>query len=184
MTRARVTWKSRPGPEGGFAPALPAIRAQYGDTIAEAVEECAYMVTIRRGLPTGQDVKHTLRAIAEAPASANLRRIDGWTEAELVTVAAKRYRVINLKTLPPDLLADCARAALARFKSGRVRTPTDDLAVTMIRRLLRLASDQTLEQHRTLVGAALAAVRLAHSEKTLDRLLAKARSERGATFLG
>jgi len=177
----RVTWKSRPGPEGGFGMHLPKVRAQYGDEIAEAVEHAATILRDRRGVPTAQDVKRTLRAIEAHPEAADLRRIDGWTEAHIARQAWRLFKTTRSANLTQQQLADCAKAALAAFTWRSGRMPTDDVAADLVRSLLHHAAALPRGKQDELLACALRACGVGHDSRNIERLR-EAAAKQGTFF--
>lgn len=149
-------------------------RDTYGERAAEPVEMIAHCVKDRRDRPSAQDIKHTLLRIADRPAAADLRRIDGYTMAELSTVAMQQHGTLNVRTLTPLQLAECARLALRRSRRGSGTSPTDDLAVDLVRALLRIAPDLSPTERDAMLHDALVACRLGAGKKTIERLITKA----------
>lgn len=175
MARPRPTWRAGDWSAGRFVAPLPDIRAQYSDRIAEIVEFWASVLEDRRELPRAQDVKHTLQTIAMRPESADLERVDGWTEARLVMHAWRQYSTIELRALAPAQLQACAEQALAKFEWRNGRVPTDDVAVLLIRGLLANAAALSTREQRHLIEECLRAAGLGYSDKTIQRLVRKAR---------
>jgi hypothetical protein len=149
---------------------LPAIRAAYGDSVADVVGLSADLIRGRRDVPSAQDQKHTLRRIAEAPGAACLVDLDTHTDAALVAAAWRLYRVVDLAELPAASVALCARDALRAFAWKRGRISTDDIAVPMVRKLLDITPDLDRGEQMALIGKALQACRLGFDHKNIERL--------------
>lgn len=168
--KGHVTWRNRPGPEGGWGVALPAIRRKHGVEVAEIVEHCATLIRERRNWPTAQDVKHTLRAIVAQPAKADLRKLDGFTAARIADQALRRYRIQRIRDLTAEQLRDCAAGALESFNWRGGRMQTDDAAAGMARELLRIGASLTRAQQDEMLRDCLLACGLAAGARTIERL--------------
>jgi hypothetical protein len=168
--KGRITWRSRPGPEGGWGMSLPEIRRKYGAAVGEIVERCATLTRERRTWPTGQDVKRTLREIVKRPEVADLCRLDGFTAARIADHALRRHRIQNIRKLTPEQLRDTAAAALQSFGWRNGRMTTDDLAVEMVRELLRIGAALDRTAQDKVLADALIACGLAAGTRTVERL--------------
>jgi hypothetical protein len=155
--------------------ALPALRARYGEQVAEVVELYRDMALDHRDQPSAQDLKRTLSAIAGDPAAADFTRLDSFTDAALVAEAWKLHRTWRLTALQPGELAVCAVRALARVRSTSGRPKTDALAVALVRDLLEMLPASTpADQRDELLEDALLACGIGASPATLKRLRKKA----------
>lgn len=172
--RPKLTWRVRRWSTAAWVDPLPAIAKQYGERIADVVEWHAHVVDDNRDRPSAQDRKHTLRAIAEAPATADLRHVDGYTEAALTTHAQRRYQCLWLADLTAEQLRDCALGALAEFRADDGRLSTDTVAVRLVADLLRAGAPADAVARDTLIADALRACHLGSSSKNIARLLTEA----------
>lgn len=173
--RAKVTWRTgRWSAAGWVAPVAPEFRQRFGDPAADTVELVADMLRSHRTDPTTQDVKATLRALADAPAVADLTRLDPFTAALLLKHALRTYRAQSIKALPLDQVAECARAALADLPAINGRPKTDALALLLVRDLLALLPPGTTPTARDeLLLAAFMQCGFGATPENLRRLLAK-----------
>ncbi len=150
------------------------IRDLYGEQVAEAVEWVAHLVNDARDRPSAQDIKHTLRRIVEKPGAVDLRLLDGYSKAELVTVALQQHRTWRLHDLSPQQLAECARLALQRPRRGSGPNSTDGYALMLVTKLLSLTPTSTPAERDEMLSNALLACGLGAGKKTVERLLTKA----------
>ena len=181
--RARLTWRVPRWSRAGIVEALPAVRARYGERVAEIVERYRDAVVELADEPRAQDHKRTLRAIADDPAAADVTRLDSFTHDVLVAEAWKLRRTWVLEALQPDELAECARRALLRVPSRSGRPKTEALAVLLVRDLLVLLPAKTRPVERNaLLQTALMECGLGSGSRSLKGLLAKAaaHARRGA----
>lgn len=173
--RPKLTWRVARWSEAAWVRERDGLRAEYGDRAAEIVEWFAHLIHDRRDRPSAQDMKLTLRWIAAKPARANLRRVDGYSEAALATVAWRLYRTTNLQELAPTQLADCARQALRLVGRGSGAPETDELATAMVKALLDIhrSAPLPISERDALLRDALLACGLGAGDKTVQRLLTK-----------
>lgn len=143
--RPRLAWKRPAWSTGAFAPVFAELRALYGLPIAEQIEMCAAMVKDALEQPTSQDMKHTLKRLADRAAASVVARVadddalrsmvdalddgchaallgalirDGALDPDLLhrfKVGADGRKVPDLLELGPVDLADCAKRALAAW---------------------------------------------------------------------
>lgn len=174
--RPKLTWRVRRWfPFGWVEPVAGAFRARHGDAVADVVELARDMLRDHQDEPSMQDVKATLRAVAMAPAAADLKRIDGQTRAMLEREALKRFRTWELGQLQPHELAECATLALVRPAAGAGRPTTTALAVTLVRDLLALMPAKTRPAARDLMlRQALKQCGLGSGARSLKELKARA----------
>lgn len=176
MPKRGLVWRVPQWARGGWVePVDDAFRQRFGDAAAGVVELVRDMVRDHRDQPSAQDIKHSLRRIAEAPAAADLSRLDSHTDCLLSTQAWRRFRVQRIEALRPEQVARCARAALEEFRSRGGRPPSDTLALMLVRDLLLTLPPNTPAQERDrLLSEALMRCGLCFTPDNLRRLLAKA----------
>lgn len=172
--RPRLTWTVSRWSYPKWGDRRKEIRNLFDADASEELEAIAVMARDRRDRPSAQDVKRTLAAIARAPEHADLRRLDALCKAALEAIAWQRYRATKLGQLRSDELAVCAsHAALStRRKAGRLQT--DDLALQVLRIVEHAFPTADSGTRDNALAAALRGVGLAYSQKTIERLRAKA----------
>lgn len=173
--RPKKTWTVPKWSQGSWVEELPEFRKAYGDEIAEAIEEMRDMIRSGGDEPSSQDIKHTLTAIAANPESVNVSRLDGFTQAQLLTVSWKTYKKQVLEALTAQELSHCAEQALSGFQSRPGMPKSDAYAVELIRQLEGLMpADMKKPSRKLLIERALSACDFGYSPKNVERLRTKA----------
>jgi hypothetical protein len=173
--RPRYTWRVPQWGGFGWEEPLPGFRRKWGDEIANVIEVAQHMAQDRANRPTAQDIKHTLRAIAERPAEVDLVALDPDTDARLTQVSFRLHRVMFIECLKPQQLAECARIALAELKPAPGRPRSDALALALVSDLLALLPGKTPPARRDLLlKEALTVCHFGASERAIKKLHAEA----------
>lgn len=173
--RPRHTWRVPQWGGFGWEEPLSDLRRQWGDDIADVIEMAHHMAQDRADRPTTQDIKHTLRAIAERPAEADLVALDPDTDARLTQVSFRLHRVMFIEHLQPEQLAECARIALDEIRPAPGRPRSDALALALVSDLLALLPAKTSPARRDLLlKEALTVCHFGASERAIKKLHAEA----------
>lgn len=178
--RPKLTWRVRRWSIGSWVePVSDEFRKRYGDAAADTVELMRDMVRDHHDQPSAQDRKATLRALVDAPADADLSRLDTHTDALVLKHSWGMYRVQNIKALLPEQVAACAQAALAELPDTNGRPKTNGLAVMLVRDLLaQLPAGTTPSARDALLRDALQECGLGASVRTIKALHSLVRKSR------
>ena len=142
----------------------------HGDDIAELAEFCRHLLLDRLDQPRGQDRTRTLQEIADNPTSADLSRLDPHTDAALMAAAR-----LDPRDLEPEQLRAAALLALATHKCTNGRTPTNDIALRLVRGVMTQRPALPVRELKALIGECLTACGFLAGNKNVEKLLKAAR---------
>lgn len=170
--KPKLTWRVRRWSTGAWVePVSAAFRQRYGDSAADVVEVVLDLLRDHRDQPSMQDMKATLRALAEAPAGADLARLDTRTDALMVKHAWLTFHTTSIAALQPEQVAACALAALADMPAINGRPKTDGFSLMLVDNLLAQLPPHTPPSTRDgLLRAALRECGLGTSVRTIKAM--------------
>lgn len=180
MSSAIFTPDKRAWSRGSLVEPLPALRARYGPVVADIVETTRTILQDVLDQPTMQDVKLTLRRIADKPDPELLKKLDSQTWCLLVREAHGAYpekvrEGSGLDLLDGTEVSACAITALARLRSPNGRRQTDPHLVRMVRALIEASSLRPYSRDMaSLIADALSACGQKCSDSTIRRLVVEA----------
>lgn len=184
--RSKLTWKTKQWSTGCLVGPLPivfrdaennkvSLRSVIGDELARIVEAHASILLDMRDQPIMQDIKRTLRAIAELPKAADISRLDAQTDAYMLGAAHRLFGQVDLAKLTHSQRAECAADALKKLPSIDGRPAgLDPIVVEMVRELLAHMPKANPTARKALVGIALMACGVGSGEKNIERLIREA----------
>ena len=137
MSRPRLIWKTPRWGSCNEVRQFPLLRLRYGDAVHAAVEWAHDRIADDLDQPLAQDVKHSLRRVAEIGFRADLAGLGRDATAALDLQAYRRFRVGGHESLTDTQLRECAQAAAKAFEKGAGATSTDAHAVRLVGSLLQ-----------------------------------------------
>lgn len=172
MSTGRITWLTERWSRGTIVETLPRLRARYGDAMGGAVELTRSLLEDDLDQPRAQDVRRTLKAIAERGRAAELDCLDTQTECELLRECWRAFGTDRFDLLPDEGLRQIARAALDAFDRPAGAPRTDRHAVSLVVSVLRLWRQREAAELKRIKDRRGRQKRRVHSEeqRRLDKI--------------